>query len=120
MKIKKFFNTLFVMLLCFTASWAQKPAVWDNPTTEFGTNYGDGFFNTVIDVTRVELKKDETTMAVRVQLRSDYPDYRFQFTKDTYLLADGVRYPVVSADGIEFDKFRQTEADGKLDIVFHF
>ena len=120
MKIKKFIITLFVTLLCFTASWAQKPAVWDNPTTEFGTNYGDGFFNTVIDVTRVELKKDETTMAVRVQLRSDYPDFRFQFTKDTYLLADGVRYPVVSADGIEFDKFRQTEADGKLDIVFHF
>ena len=109
--MKKFFNTLFVTLLCFTASWAQKPAVWDNPTTEFGTNYGDGFFNTVIDVTRVELKKDETMMAVRVQLRSDYPDPRFQFTKDTYLLADGVRYPVVSADGIEFDKFRQTEAD---------
>ncbi|MCQ2258076.1 MAG: TlpA family protein disulfide reductase [Bacteroidaceae bacterium] len=120
MRKKKFFITLFVMLLCFTTSWAQKPAVWDNPTTEFGTSYGDGFFNTVIDVTRVELKKDETTMAVRVQLRSDYTDPCFMFTKDTYLLADGVRYPVVSADGIEFDKFRQTEADCKLDIVFHF
>ena len=72
-------------LLCIVGSQANdKVVVWDNPTTEYGTNYGDGFFNPVIDVTRVELKKDETTMAVRVQLRSDYPDPRFQFTKDTY------------------------------------
>ena len=120
MRKKNFFITLLYALLCFTASWAQKPTVWDNPTTEYGTDYGDGFFNTAIDVTRVELKKDETTVAVRLQLRSDYPNFTFQFTKDTYLLADGVRYPVVSADGIEFDKFRQTDADGKLDMVFHF
>lgn len=120
MRKEKFLITLLYALLCFTASWAQKPTVWDNPTTEYGTDYGDGFFNTAIDVTRVELKKDETTVAVRLQLRSDYPGFSFQFTKDTYLLADGVRYPVVSADGIEFDKFRQTDADGKLDMVFHF
>lgn len=118
--MKKTIITLCLILLCFTASLAQKSVVWENPTTEFGTNYGDGFFHIAIDVTRVELKMEETTVAVRLQLRSDYPDPRFQFTKGTYLLADGVRYPVVSADGIEFDKWTQTEADGKLDMVFHF
>lgn len=120
MRKKMFFISLFLILLGCNASWAQKTAVWDHPTTEYGTDYGDGYFNIAIDITRVELKKEETTVAVRVQQRSDYPDFSFQFTKGTYLLADGVRYPVVSADGIEFDKFRQTEADGKLDIVFHF
>ena len=108
------------MLLCLTASLAQKTVVWENPTTEFGTDYGDGLWCIAIDVTRVELKKDETTVAIRLHLRSDYPTARFQFVKETYLLADGVRYPVVSADGIEFDKWCQTDADGKRDMVFHF
>ena len=120
MRKKRFIITLLFALSYFSASWAQKTTVWDSPTTEYGTDYGDGFFNTAIDVTRVELKKDETTVAIRVHVRSDYPEFSFQFTKATYLLADGVKYPVVSADGIEFDKSRQTEADGKLDMVFHF
>lgn len=120
MRKKIFFITLVWASLCFTASWAQKPVVWHNPTTEFGTNYGDGFFNIAIDVTQVELKKEETTVTVRVQERSDNPNCSFLFAKSTCLVADGVRYPVVSADGIEFDKWRQTEADNKLDIVFHF
>ena len=79
--MKKIIITLCLTLLCFTASLAQKSVVWENPTTEFGTDYGDGFFNIAIDVTRVELKMEEATVAVRLQLRSDYPDPRFQFTK---------------------------------------
>lgn len=107
-------------ILCLTAAMAQTGDVWEQPTTEFGTDYGDGFFNIALDVTRVELKDTETTVAITLQQRSDYPDFCFQFSKGTYLLADGKRYPVVSADNIEFDKLRQTEADGKLDMVFHF
>lgn len=117
--MKKIFISTLSVLFCFMSVWAQKATVWDSPTTEYGTDYGDGFFNIAIDVTKVELKDTETNVFVTIQLRSDYDD-SFQFTKGTYLLANGERYPVVSADGIEFDKFRQTEADGKLDIVFHF
>lgn len=118
--MKRFLIATLGALLCFISIGAQKTTVWDNPTTEFGTEYGDGFFYTAIDVTKVELKDTETNVFVTLRLRSDYPQYLFLFTKNTYLLANGERYPVVSADGIEFDKYRQTEADGKLDMVFHF
>ena len=82
--------------------------------------HGDGFFNTAIDVNRVELKKTETTVSVTVSLRSDYDSFKFQFASSTYLLADGKRYALVSADGIELDRFVKTNADNKRDIVFHF
>ena len=118
--MKRFLIATLSALLCFISIGAQKTTVWNNPTTEFGTEYGDGFFYTAIDVTKVELKDTETNVFVTLRLRSDYPQYLFLFTKNTYLLANGERYPVVSADGIEFDKYRQTEADGKLDMVFHF
>lgn len=118
--MKRFLIATLGALLCFISIGAQKATVWNNPTTEFGTEYGDGFFYTAIDVTKVELKDTETNVFVTLRLRSDYPQYLFLFTKNTYLLANGERYPVVSADGIEFDKYRQTEADDKLDMVFHF
>lgn len=118
--MKRFFIATLSALFCFISIGAQKTTVWNNPTTEYGTNYGDGFFNIAIDITKVELKDTETNVFVTLRARSDYPEYTFQFTKGTYLLANGERYPVVSADGIEFDKYRQTEADGKLDMVFHF
>ena len=118
--MKKIIITLCLTLLCFTASLAQKSVVWENPTTEFGTEYGDGIFFDAMDITRVELKKEETTVAIRFQHRSDYPNTYFMFSEETYLLADGVRYPVVSTDGVELGKWRKTEADGKLDMVFHF
>lgn len=108
------------MLLCLTSAMAQRNDVWENPTTEFGTNYGDGYFNIAVDVTRVELKDTETKVSVTVQQRSDYPGFRFRFNKTTYLLADGKRYPAIAADGIVFNQFRQTNTDGKLDIAFHF
>ena len=110
-----------VALLCIVGSQAKnKYVVWEKPTTEYGNVYGDGFFNTAIDVNRVELKKTETTVSVTVNLRSDYDSFKFQFASGTYLLAEGKRYALVSADGIELDKFVKTNADNKRDIVFHF
>ena len=109
-----------IALMSLCAAWAAKGEVWDNPTTEYGTYYGDGFFIPAIDVTRVELGDTETAVHMTVNLRSDYPNFSFKFAKDTYILANGKQYPVVSADGIEFDKDTKTGADGKLDIVFRF
>ena len=110
-----------VALLCIVCSEAKnKEVVWEKPTTEYGNIYGDGFFNTAIDVNCVELKETETTVSITVKLRSDYDSFKFQFASGTYILADGKRYALVSADGIELDKFVKTNADNKRDIVFHF
>lgn len=121
MRAQYLWLALIFMALGIWKGQAQKIQTWDHPTTEYGNVYFDGFFNIALDITKVELKEDETTVYATIKQRSDYPDMgQFQFSKDTYLLADSKRYPVVSAEGIEFDKFRQTEKNGQLDVVFHF
>lgn len=121
MKFKHLLFAMTFMALALPDGRAQKAEMWDNPATEYGNVYFDGFFNIAMDVTKVELKSDETAVHATIRKRSDYPgEGMFRFTKDTYLLADGKRYAVVSADGIAFDQFRQTEKNGRLDVVFHF
>ena len=55
---------------------------------------------------------------MHISLRSDYPDYKFQFDKGTNLQADGKKYPIVYAEGMPLGEFIQTNKDGKLDVVF--
>ena len=111
--MKKILLTI-VALLCIVGSLAKgKEVVWEKPTTEYGNVYGDGYFNIAMDVNRVDLKETETTVSVTVSLRSDYDNFKFQFASGTYLLAEGKRYALVSADGIELDKFVKTNADNK-------
>ena len=116
-------KTLFTLLLALVAIAGQakeKITVWEQPATEYGTCYGDGFFYLALDVTRVELKADETVVYVTARQRSDYPDYTFQFVGDTYLRVGKERFPLVSADGIELNKYVQTDKDGQRDMAFHF
>ena len=116
MKMKKILATL---LLAFVVMAGQaKDVVWEQPTTEFGTSYGDGFFSLALDVTKVELKTDETVVYITAQQRSDYPDFSFQFAGDTYLKVGDQRFTLVSADGIEPNKFVQTNKDGRRDMAF--
>lgn len=107
----------FIALFCIAASHAQKAEVWNHPGIEYGTNNGDGYFNTALDITKVELKGTETIVHMKVSKRSD--EY-FGFSSKTYLSADGRRYQALSADGIEFDTYTRTGKDGSLDIAFHF
>ena len=108
-------------MLAFVAMTGQaKDVVWDQPTIEYGNSNGDGFFNLALDVKKVELKDNETVVYITAQQRSDYPEYSFQFAGDTYLKVGEQRYTVVSADGIDFNKFVQTNKDGKRDMAFHF
>ncbi len=108
-------------MLAFVAMTGQaKDVVWEQPTIEYGTSNGDGFFHLALDLTKVELKANETVVYITVLQRSDYPDYWFQFAGDTYLKVGEQRYTVVSADGIELNKHLQTDKDGKCDVVFHF
>ena len=111
--------TLLLALIAMTGR-AQKQVVWVSPTTEYGTSYGDGFFNLSLDVTKVELKADETVVYITVMQRSDYDGYWFRFANDTYLKVGDKRYTVIKADGIELDKQLQTGKDYKTDVAFHF
>ena len=117
---KKTIITILLVLVTLTGWAKEKAIVWEQPTTEFGNSYGDGVFNLCLDVTKVELKDNETVVYITAQQRSDYPDYWFQFAGDTYLEVGEQRYTVVSADGIELNKHLQTNKDGKRDIAFHF
>ena len=112
---------LSTVMLAFIAMTGQaKDVVWEQPTIEYGNSNGDGFFNLALDVKKVELKDNETVVYITAQQRSDYPEYSFQFAGDTYLKVGEQRYTVVSADGIDFNKFVQTNKDGKRDMAFHF
>ena len=112
---------LSTVMLAFVAMTGQaKEVVWEQPTIEYGTSNGDGFFNLALDVTKVELKDNETVVYITAQQRSDYPDFWFRFAEDTYLKVGEQRYTVTSADGIELGKQEQSHKDGKRDMAFHF
>ena len=110
-----------LLALVTVAGAAQgKQIVWEQPTTEFSTSYGDGFFNLALDITKVELKENETLVYMTVSQRSDYDRYWFQFASGSYLKADGKQYAITSADGIQLDTHQQTGPDGTSDVVLHF
>ena len=116
-------KTIITALLALVtmSGWAKsKDIVWEQPTIEYGNSNGDGFFNLSLDVTKVELKADETVVYITAMQRSDYPDYWFQFAGDTYLKVGNQRYTLVSADGIELNKHMQTGKDGTLGMAFYF
>ena len=112
---------LSTMMLAFVGMTGQaKDVVWEQPTIEYGTSNGDGFFNLALDVTKVELKDNETVVYITAQQRSDYPDFWFRFADDTYLKVGEQRYTVTSADGVELGKQEQSHKNGKRDMAFHF
>jgi thiol-disulfide isomerase/thioredoxin len=117
-------KSIIIAILCAFAALAVqakgKTIVWENPTTEYGNIYGDGFFRIAVDVDKVELKTDETVVHLTAMERSDYPDFKFRFASDTYLKVGDTRYALVSADGIKLDEWVQTDKDYRLKMAFHF
>ena len=116
-------KTIFTLLLALVAVLGQakeKTTVWENPSTEYGTSYGDGFFYLALDVTKVELKAEETVVYITAQQRSDDPDSWFRFADDTYLKVGDQRFTIVSADGIELNKQELANKDGRREMAFHF
>ena len=111
---------LTIILMCSMVFCQAQKKVWTEPATDYCTSYGDGYFNLAMDITKVELTKDETRVFIHISKRADINDSWFQFTKATYLRANGVRYPLVSADGIELDVHCKTDKDNQKDVVFHF
>lgn len=115
-------RTIFTFVLAVVAlvAMGQERVVWDKPTTEYGTHYGDGFFQLALDVTKVELRDSETMVHITAMQCPDYPNSWFMFANDTYLKVGNHHYTVLAADGIELDKQTRAKKDGKLDMVFHF
>ena len=56
--------TILLALVAIAGQAKEKTIVWEQPTTEFGNSYGDGFFNLCLDVTKVELKDNETVVCL--------------------------------------------------------
>ena len=120
--MKKLLSTILLVLVVMTGQAKEKAIVWEQPTIEYGNSNGDGFFNLALDVTKVELKSDETVVYITAFQRGDSEkfDYWFQFVGDTYLKVGDQRYTLVSADNIELNKHVYPAKDGKRDMVFHF
>ena len=57
-----FLSTILLALVALAGQAKEKTIVWEQPTTEYGNTYGDGFFHMVLDLTKVELKADETVV----------------------------------------------------------
>ena len=118
--MKRIILAIMLVFIVMTGQAKEKMTVWENPTTEYGTSYGDGFFYLALDVTKVELKANETVVYITAQQRSDDPDCWFRFADDTYLKIGDQRYTIVSADGIELNKQERSNKDGRRDMAFHF
>ena len=118
--MKRIILAIMLVFIVMTGQAKEKMTVWENPSTEYGTSYGDGFFYLALDVTKVELKASETVVYITAQQRSDDPDCWFRFAGDTYLKIGDQRYTIVSADGIELNKQERSNKDGHRDMAFHF
>ena len=118
--MRKLFAAIVLAVAVVAVQAREKVTVWEQPATEFSTSYGDGFFYLALDVTRVELKADETVVHITARQRSDDNDSWFRFAGDTYLKVGEERFTITSADGIELNKHTLTEKDGRRDMAFHF
>ena len=112
-------KTLIIALLALVAIAGQakeKTVVWEQPSIEVNTEI-EGYFRTLLEITRVEFRKDETCVMMHVASR---PDNWVKFASGTHLLADGKTYALKSLDGMELDKETYLTDHGYADIVFHF
>ena len=60
--MKRIILAIVLVFIVMTGQAKEKMTVWENPSTEYGTSYGDGFFYLALDVTKVELKANETVV----------------------------------------------------------
>ena len=114
--MKQTIITIMLALVCLAGQAKEKTIVWEQPSTEVNTEI-EGYFRTLLEITRVELTKDETRVTMHVALR---PDEWVKFASATHLVADGKTYALRSLDGMEIDKETYLTEHGHADIIFHF
>ena len=108
--------TALLALVWVTGQAKEKTIVWEQPSTEVNTEI-EGYFRTLLEITRVELARDETRVTMHVALRTDE---WVKFASATHLVADGKTYALRSLDGMELDKETCLTEHGHADIIFHF
>ena len=92
----KYFRLLLILSLIPALSLnaaSNKMHVWQHPTVEQNDKCHGGYFLPLLEVKRVELTPDETILHFHAAYR---PEFDFNFTSDSYLVADSVRYDVIN------------------------
>lgn len=56
------------LIVSMTVCGKENTVVWNHPTTEYGTNYEDGYFNLALDVTKVDARDLEGLAKLLKQL----------------------------------------------------
>ncbi|MBO4596509.1 MAG: TlpA family protein disulfide reductase [Bacteroidaceae bacterium] len=117
--MKTFFTMLIAVLMLSVqpVSAKGKVVVWERPVVTEENTQIDGYFNTLLDIKRVEFASDETRVMMHVANR---PDSWIQFASATRLEAAGKQYALKKCDGIELDKHIYLKGRGETDVVFHF
>lgn len=116
--MKRFICT-FIVVLCLCACWAgnfKKYKVWEQPVAELNPQNGVSM-GTLLDIYRVEFADNETRVFMHI---THFPHYWVKFVKETYLFADGKKYPVKDCDGLKLDEEHYMPSSGKEDVVFRF
>lgn len=109
------FISLLLVSVTFTVSAKSNTRVWENP--EALLNPEISYTRKQMKISRVEFKPGETTVYITVGVT---PGEELVFNRNIYLLADSVKYPIVSADGLTLGKKDVVPFDGRKEYAFHF
>jgi len=111
-------QTIITILLALVAmaGQAKETVVWEQPSTEVNTMI-EGYFSTLLEITRVEFAMEETRVFMHV---ANQPDNWVKFAASTHLVANGKTYALKHLEGMELDKEVHLTNHGYADIVFHF
>lgn len=113
--MKKIIITALLALVAM-AGQAKETVVWEQPSTEVNTMI-EGYFSTLLEITRVEFAMEETRVFMHV---ANQPDNWVKFAASTHLVANGKTYALKHLEGMELDKEVHLTNHGYADIVFHF
>ena len=112
-------RTLIISLLLFIAVVGQakvKTVVWENPAVDENTKI-EGFFDALLEITRVEFAEDETRVFMYIASR---PENWVRLATTTHLVADGKEFALKHLDDMELDKETYLTEHGYVDVVFRF
>ncbi|MBQ2166983.1 MAG: hypothetical protein II447_09415, partial [Bacteroidaceae bacterium] len=113
---KKIIISILLVFVVMAGQAKGKTVVWESPAAAENTQI-EGFFSTLLEITRVEFADNETRVMMHVAMREDN---WVRFASNTYLKADGKRCALKSCEGLELDKEVYLTDHGHADVVFHF
>ena len=100
--------TLFVSVACISCS--DKPRTIENPLISAGNT-------TTLDIASVNLNDSSTILTINAYYT---PNWWIRIASDTRLEADGQRYALISAEGIELDKEFYMPESGEAQFTLTF